>query len=59
MSDTAFTVRGTFQARDGRQEFESEVEAPNEDVAEERAYSTLGSRHALERTQIEIEEVSR
>jgi len=34
------------------------VDAPSEDVAEERVYATLGSRHRLKRTQIEIEEVS-
>ena len=52
-----FTVRGRFQSRDGWSPFESAFEAPNEAVAEERALSTLGSRHGLKRTQIEIEGV--
>ena len=55
---STYTVRGRFPARDGPQEFETEVDAPNENVAEERAFSTFGSRHGLKRRQIEIEEVS-
>jgi len=52
-----FTVSGQFQSREGWSPFETAVEAENEDVAEERAYATLGSRHGLRRTQIEIEGV--
>ncbi|PSQ39667.1 50S ribosomal protein L18a [Halobacteriales archaeon SW_5_70_135] len=52
------TVSGRFQTRGGWSSFETAVDAPNEDVAEERVYATLGSRHRLKRTQIEIEEVS-
>jgi large subunit ribosomal protein LX len=52
-----YTVRGRFQARGGWSSFETAVDAPNEDVAEERVYANLGSRHRLKRTQIEIEEV--
>ncbi|MFC7018154.1 MULTISPECIES: 50S ribosomal protein L18Ae [Haloarcula] len=55
---STFTVRGRFPARDGSQEFETEVDAPNEDVATERLYSLLGSQHNLKRTQIEIDEVA-
>jgi large subunit ribosomal protein LX len=53
-----FTVRGTFQARDGRQEFEKTVDAPNEDVAEDHVYAAFGSEHGLKRTQVDVEEVS-
>ena len=53
-----YSVRGRFQSRDGFRPFESELEAPNEDVAVEHAYATFGSRHGLKRTQIEIDEVS-
>jgi large subunit ribosomal protein LX len=53
-----FTVSGRMAARDGPQPFETEVEAPNESVAEERTYATLGGRHGLSRTQVEIEEVA-
>jgi len=53
-----FTVSGRFQSRDDWSPFETTVEADNESVAHERTYATLGSRHGLNRTQIEIEEVS-
>jgi len=52
-----FTVRGQFQARDGWQEFETDVEAENEDVAREHTYANLGGRYGLKRTQVEVEEV--
>ncbi|MFC4450672.1 MULTISPECIES: 50S ribosomal protein L18Ae [Halorussus] len=52
-----FTVRGKFQARDGWQEFETSVDATNEDVAEEHTYANFGGRHGLKRTQVEVEEV--
>ena len=55
---STFTVRGSFPARDGQQEFEKEVEAPNEDVATERVYSQFGSQNNLKRTQITIDEVA-
>ncbi len=55
---TEYTVTGSFKAREGWQAFESTVEAPNEDVAEERAYAEFGSQHNLKRTQIEVEEVA-
>jgi large subunit ribosomal protein LX len=54
---STFSVTGEFQSRDGWQPFEVEQDAPNEDVAIEHALSSLGSRHNLKRTQIEIEEV--
>lgn len=52
-----FTVNGKFQARGGWQDFESTVDAENEDVAEERTYANLGSQHGLKRPQIRIEGV--
>ena len=52
-----FTVRGKFQARDGWQEFETDIDADNENVAEERTYANFGGRHGLKRTQVEVEEV--
>jgi large subunit ribosomal protein LX len=52
-----FTVTGTFQARDDWQSFEKEIEAENENVAEEHILAEFGSRHGLKRTQIEIEGV--
>ena len=55
---STYTVRGSFPARDGPQQFEKEVEAPNEDVATERVYSNFGSQQNLKRTQITIDEVA-
>ncbi|WP_336134891.1 50S ribosomal protein L18Ae [Natronomonas amylolytica] len=52
-----FTVRGSFPARFGEQDFEKQVEAPNENVAVERVYTNFGSQHGLKRTQIDIAEV--
>ncbi|PSP56713.1 50S ribosomal protein L18a [Halobacteriales archaeon QS_1_67_19] len=52
-----FTVRGEYQARDGWQNFETTVEADNEDVARERTYANFGGRHSLKRTEVEVEEV--
>ncbi|WP_181685033.1 50S ribosomal protein L18Ae [Halorhabdus salina] len=52
-----FTVNGQFEARDGWQTFEKEIEAENKNVAEERIFAEFGSQHGLKRTQIEIEGV--
>jgi large subunit ribosomal protein LX len=52
-----FTVRGSYPARYGEQEFETTVEAPNADVATERVYANFGSQHGLKRTKIEIDGV--
>ena len=52
-----FTVRGQYQARDGWQEFETSIEADNENVAREHTLSSFGSRYGLKRTQIEVSEV--
>ena len=51
---TEFTVSGRFRTRDGWTPFETAVRGANEAVAEEHAYATLGSRHGLKRSQIEI-----
>jgi len=52
-----FTVTGTFEARDGWQSFEKQIEADNENVAEEHVLSEFGSQHGLKRSQVEIEGV--
>ncbi|MFB6362363.1 MAG: 50S ribosomal protein L18Ae, partial [Halobacteriales archaeon] len=54
---STYRVAGEYQSRDGWSPFESTVEAPNEDVARERAYANLGSQHGLNRRQIDLEEV--
>jgi large subunit ribosomal protein LX len=53
-----YTVTGKWKARDGWQPFEKTVEAENDDVAAEYVYSDFGSKHGLQRTQVEIQEVS-
>ncbi|MDQ2055395.1 MULTISPECIES: 50S ribosomal protein L18Ae [Halobellus] len=53
-----FAVSGRFQSRDGFSEFNTVVEAPNENVARERVYANVGSQHGLKRTQIEIDEIA-
>ena len=52
-----FTVTGRYRERGGWRDFTTSIDADNEAVAEEHAYATLGSRHGLKRTQIEISEV--
>jgi large subunit ribosomal protein LX len=54
---SSYTVSGSWDARDGWQRFETEVDAENENVATEHVYAEFGSRHGLKRQQIEIEEV--
>ena len=53
-----YVVSGRFQSRDGYSNFETSVEAPNENVARERVYANIGSQHGLKRTQIEIDDVA-
>ncbi|MFA1609638.1 50S ribosomal protein L18Ae [Halobellus rubicundus] len=53
-----YAVSGRFQSRDGFSEFNTVVDAPNEDVARERVYANIGSQHGLKRTQIEIDGVA-
>ncbi len=55
---TDFTVSGSWEGRDGWQPFETEIDAPNENVARERVLAEFGSRHGLRRGQIEVEEVA-
>jgi large subunit ribosomal protein LX len=55
---TEFTVTGRWQARDGWETFEKEIEAENVDVATEHTYAEFGSKHGLKRTQVDIEEVA-
>ncbi|MEF8776845.1 MAG: 50S ribosomal protein L18Ae [Haloarculaceae archaeon] len=54
---SSFSVSGTWKARDGWQRFEKRVDAENEDVAAEHVLAEFGSKHGLERTKVEIEEV--
>ncbi|ELZ95169.1 50S ribosomal protein LX [Haloferax mucosum ATCC BAA-1512] len=53
-----FIIAGTFTSRGVVHEFTKTVEAPNENVAEEHAYSLIGSEHGIKRTKVELTEVS-
>ena len=53
-----YTVSGRYQARGGYQSFTKTIDAPNDAVARERVYATLGSEHGLKRTQIDLDEVA-
>jgi large subunit ribosomal protein LX len=53
-----YTVTGTWQGRDGWENFEKQIEAENEDVAVEYTYAEFGSKHGLKRTQVDVDEVS-
>ena len=52
-----YEVTGSFEPGGEKRPFTQVVEAENENVAREHTYATLGSRHRLKRTRIEIEEV--
>lgn len=54
-----FLVKGSFaDERQGRQPFNIEIAAENEDAAKEQIISTLGSRHKVKRWQIDISEIA-
>ncbi|MFC6767527.1 50S ribosomal protein L18Ae [Natrinema soli] len=53
-----FTVSGRFKSRDGFAEFETTIDAENENVAREHTLSQFGSQHGLKRSEIELDEVS-
>ena len=53
-----FSVTGRFKTRSGYQEFETRLDAENENVAREHVLSRIGSQHGLKRTQIDLDEVA-
>ncbi|PGF15845.1 50S ribosomal protein L18a [Natrinema sp. CBA1119] len=53
-----FTVSGRFKSRDGFAEFETTIDAQNENVAREHTLSQFGSQHGLKRSEIKLDEVS-
>lgn len=53
-----YEVQGSFEPGGEKRDFTQVVEAENPDVARERTYANLGSKHRLKRTQIEIDEVN-
>jgi large subunit ribosomal protein LX len=55
---TEYEVKGRFEPGGDEREFTQVVKAENENVARERTYANLGSRHRLKRTQIDVNEVT-
>jgi large subunit ribosomal protein LX len=53
-----FTVSGRFKTRHGWQTFERQLDAPNEQVAEEWTVSRFGAEHGLDRMRVDVSEVS-
>ncbi len=53
-----YQVKGVFYPGSEKHVFEKEVDADNEELAQERIYTDLGSKHRVKRTQIEIREVN-
>lgn len=52
-----FGVTGRYKSRTGWNDFTTTIDAPNEDVARERTFATLGSRHGLKRAHIDIDAI--
>jgi len=52
-----FVVQGTFKAGVQWEKFSKEVEAANRKNAEEKVYTTFGSKHKVSRNLIKIESV--
>lgn len=52
-----YAVSGRFKSRTGWSDFTTTIEAESERVAEEHAYATLGGRHGLKRSQIELDAI--
>ncbi|MBP5475364.1 MAG: 50S ribosomal protein L18a [Methanomicrobium sp.] len=57
MADQKFEVKGTFKNGYDYQPFTKEIVAPNEKQATERLLATIGSKHRLKRSYINIETV--
>ncbi|SEK96831.1 50S ribosomal protein L18Ae [Haloferax larsenii] len=53
-----FTISGTFTSRGVTHNFTKVVDAPNENVAREFAFSLIGSEHGIKRTKVSLSEVS-
>ncbi|MCJ7450327.1 MAG: 50S ribosomal protein L18Ae [Candidatus Nanohaloarchaeota archaeon QJJ-9] len=52
-----FKATGKAKMGDHTQPFEKEIEAETEKYAREKLYSTIGSKHQINRTKIEIEKL--
>ncbi|WP_411965022.1 50S ribosomal protein L18Ae [Haloferax sp. YSMS24] len=52
-----YTISGSFTSRGVSHNFTKTVEAPNENVAQERVFSLIGSEHGIKRTKVELGEV--
>lgn len=57
LPDKTFRITGSFSKNRNRMDFSKEIAAHSKDRALEILYSDIGSRHAVKRDLIEIEEV--
>ena len=53
----AYLITGSYDDPRKKQPFSIEMAAENEDAVREKVFSTIGSRHKMERRQIHIDEV--
>ncbi|WFN34734.1 50S ribosomal protein L18a [Methanogenium sp. S4BF] len=58
MTDLNFEITGKYRERDVWKPFNKVIVAPNEKVAEERAFTVIGSKHRLKRNYIKIKTIT-
>ena len=58
MEDKNFEITGDYRERDEWKPFTKVIAAPNESVAEERAFTVIGSKHRLKRNYIKIKTIT-
>lgn len=58
MTDKNFEITGDYRERDEWKPFTKVIAAPNENVAEERVFTVIGSKHNLKRNFIKINAVT-
>ncbi|WAI00716.1 50S ribosomal protein L18Ae [Methanogenium organophilum] len=58
MEDKNFEITGDYRERDEWKPFTKVIAAPNEKVAEERAFTVIGSKHRLKRNYIKINAIT-
>ncbi len=56
---TRFEVKGEYVLKDKPWKFTKEVETVNENMAREKTFALMGSKHRLKRSKIKILEVSK
>jgi large subunit ribosomal protein LX len=58
MAEYTYKVSGQFKEGEEWRAYEKTVTAPNEDLAREWIYTTIGSKHRLKRNYITIDSVT-